>query len=83
MVDHQILSIAYFLNENGTPVTFISGDKDQLGAAAGIGLDWIYSKKPDRTDPFPWKSCASDERCIAGCSDGIADCDRMFAHLDT
>lgn len=81
MVDHQILSLAFFLDETGTPVTFVSGDRDLLGAAAGIGLKWIDSRRPDRTEPWPWKSCDQDERCIAGCSDGVADCERMFSKV--
>lgn len=79
MVDHQILSLAFFLRERGTDVTFVTGDRELLGAAEGLGMSWINSREPTRTEPPPWKDCARDEACIAGCFDGVAACDVMFA----
>lgn len=83
MVDHQILGLAFYLQEMGTEITFVSADRELLGAAAGLGLSWVDSRRPKRTEPWPWKDCARDERCIAGCSDGVADCTRMFASAPT
>lgn len=78
MVDHQILALAYFLNETGTAVTFVTGDRELLGAAAGLGLSWIDSKNPKRIEALPWKDCQEDEMCISGCLDGVAACEHMF-----
>ncbi|OQY29868.1 MAG: hypothetical protein B6244_02610 [Candidatus Cloacimonetes bacterium 4572_55] len=57
MVDHLILGAAEYLASKKFSVTFVSGDKMQLAAAARLRVGWIYSKDPGRKNPFQWKKC--------------------------
>jgi hypothetical protein len=78
MVDHVILGLASSYAQRGYTTGFVSGDAMQLGAAARLGIGCLDVKDLRRVSPHPWKSCASDGTCVAGCSDGVADCVGMF-----
>jgi hypothetical protein len=54
MTDHQILGAALYFARSRYEVTFVSGDKFLLGAAAKMNLGWRYSKDPDLSHAFPW-----------------------------
>ncbi len=58
MTDHQILTVACFINRSRKyDVKFVSADKVQLAAADHLGVPWVYTRDPDRTSPFPWIAC--------------------------
>lgn len=78
LTDHQILSVALSLIRDGYDAGFISGDRELLGAAERFGLPLLYVHGLDDRSGFRWKDCNQDDRCIVGCSDGVAECIRMF-----
>jgi hypothetical protein len=54
LTDHQVLALATWLRRCRYSVTFVSGDQEQLAAAAYLSLSWLYSHNPTQTIPFTW-----------------------------
>jgi hypothetical protein len=54
LTDHQVLALATWLRRSRYSVTFVSGDQEQLAAAAHLSVPWLYSHDPARTTAFPW-----------------------------
>lgn len=79
LADHMILATAVILKSEGFNSGLVSGDREQLGAGQRLGVEVLYIKDLAASTSFPWKDCARDGNCVAGCVSGVADCERMFS----